>query len=111
MVQPRKQVRFWRVALNCQLSSVLLGVERNGHGRFQPRARGQEGVAQNAVHPSPKVSSELKRTESFQSLGVSFLDQIFGFFAIACKPVREVIELVEERHGQLFKGLELKIRS
>jgi hypothetical protein len=78
---------------------------------FSPCARGQESVAQNAIHPSPKVSSELKRPESFQSLGVSFLDQIFGLFAVACKPVREVIQLVEERHGQLLKGLELKIRG
>jgi len=50
-------------------------------------------------------------TRTFQSFGVSFLDQIFGFFAIACEPVRKVIQLLEERHGQLFKGLELKIRS
>ena len=48
--------------------------------------------------------------EPFQALDVGFLNQILGFFLIPCQPVREIAELIEERHSQFFERTGLRIR-
>jgi hypothetical protein len=42
-------------------------------------------------------------------LGGGFLNQVFGFFAILCEPMSEVVQVIEERHGRFFERVELKV--
>jgi len=113
VARSRQQDRLWCVALNGRFRSyfLLIEIERYGHGNFQALARGQERVAQDAIHPCPKIRTQLKGREPFQCLNVRFLNQVFGFVAILRKPMSEVVKLVEERCGQFFERVELEIPS
>ena len=110
VARSRQQERLWSIALNGRFRSLflLIEIERYGHCNFQALPRGQERIAQDAIHPSPKISPQLEGRKSSQTLGVGFLDQVFGLFSILGQPVSKVVELVEERHGQFFElaGLE-----
>ena len=113
VARPRQQKRLWRGVLNSRFRALLVFVEikRYGHCNFQALARSQERVAQDAIHPCPKIRTQLKGREPFQCLNVRFLNQVFGFVAILRKPMSEVVKLVEERCGQFFERVELEIGS
>ena len=113
LARPRQQERLWRVALDGKFRThfLLIEIERLGHRNFQALARGQECVAQDAIDPSPEISTQLKRREPLQSLNVGLLNQVFGFVAILREPMSEVVKLIEERCGQFFERVELEIGS
>jgi len=113
VARSRQQERLWRIALNGRFRSLflLIEIERYGHCNFQALPRGQERIAQDAIDPCPEISTQLKGRESFQRLNVGFLNQVFGFVAILCEPMSEVVKLIEERDGQFFERVELEIRS
>ena len=71
---------------------------------FNPVREVRRVLRKNAIHPRPGIGgAQLERRDPSQSLGVGFLDQAFGFFAILGAPVGEIIELIEERHRQFFE--------
>jgi len=113
VARSRQQERLWSVTLNGRFVCLflLIGIERNRHGSFQAFPRGQERVTQDAIHPCPEISTQLKGREPFQCLNVGFLNQVFGFVAILREPMSEVVKLIEERCGQFFERVELEIRS
>lgn len=107
-----QQNRFWCVVLNGKVKALfILENERHRHRNFKPLARGQEGVAKDAIDPCPEISSQLKGREPFKGLNVGFLNQIFSFLAILSEPVSEVVKPVEEGKRQFFERAELEVRS
>src|SRR5439155_2242351 len=57
------------------------------------------------VHPGPKVCSGCKRAETLERLHVRFLNQVLCLVAVACEPVREVIQRRKQGHSKRFKRL------
>ena len=84
---------------------LIVGLEWHGQLCLQSGARGEEGVAQNAKHPSTKIGAGSERSEAAQGLDERFLHQVFGLALIARQPAGEVVERIEQRHGQLLEFL------
>ena len=85
------------------ISRASFFVQRHRRGCLQTGTRGQEGIAQDAVNPGAEVGVRLERRKSLQRLDVRLLYQVFGFASVLGEPLREVVELVKERHGQFFE--------
>jgi hypothetical protein len=49
------------------------------------------------------------KTRTLSMLGGGFLNQVFGCFAILCEPMSDVVQVIEERDGQFFERVELKV--
>jgi hypothetical protein len=56
----------------------------------------------------PGIGPQPEKREPFQSLYIGLLDEVFSFFGIPCQPTREIIQLVEKRHSQLFERVGLR---
>ncbi len=78
--------------------------EEDGAGGGDARARGEEGVAEDAEDPGLEVGVVLEGVEGAEGFGEGLLYEVFSFGLIAGEPVSVVVERSKEGERELFKG-------